>query len=140
GQCASAAAARPARPTSAKQAIVVVGSYIAYALADAFRHDGLAVTWLIRGPRFLRRALDEDGGALVDDIARSAGVDIHYAAEISTVHSRDSQVCGVTTSKGEHIQCDMLGVGLGVQMNVEFLKHTPITVRSGILTNEYLET
>lgn len=134
------AAAIRERMETAKHAVVVGGSYIAYELAEAFRHHGLAVTWLIRGPRFLRRVLDEDGGALVDDIAGAAGVEIHYGGEVGEVHTRDGQVCGVTTSKGEHIGCDVIGVGLGVKMNVDFLKDTPITVRSGIVTNEYLET
>jgi NAD(P)H-nitrite reductase large subunit len=134
------AAAIRERINTARHAVVVGGSYIAYELAEAFRHHGLVVTWLIRGPRFLRRVLDEDGGALVDDIARAAGVDIHYGGEVAEVHSKDGQVCGVTTTTGEHIQCDMIGVGLGVKMNVDFLKTTPITVRNGIVTNEYLET
>jgi len=124
----------------AKTTVVVGGSYIAYELAEAFRHHGLGVIWLIRGPRFLRRVLDEDGGALVDDIARSAGVDVRYGGEVKEVHSRDGVVCGVTTTSGEHIQCEMIGVGLGVKMNVDFLKDTSVTVRSGIVTNEYLET
>ena len=128
------------RMNTAKHTVVVGGSYIAYELAEAYRHHGLAVTWLIRGPRFLRRVLDEDGGALVDDIARAAGVDIHYGAEVAEVHSKDGQVCSVTTSRGEHIPCDMLGVGLGVKMNVDFIKGTPITVRNGVVTNEFLET
>jgi NAD(P)H-nitrite reductase large subunit len=134
------AAAIRERISTATHAVVVGGSYIAYELAEAFRHHNLVVTWLIRGPRFLRRVLDEDGGALVDDIARAAGVDIHYGGEVAEVHSKDGQVCGVTTTTGEHIQCDMLGVGLGVKMNVDFLKDTPITVRGGVVTNEYLET
>jgi NAD(P)H-nitrite reductase large subunit len=124
----------------AKTTVVVGGSYIAYELAEAFRHHGLGVVWLIRGPRFLRRVLDEDGGALVDDIARSAGVDVRYHVEVKEVHSRDGVVCGVTTTNGEHIQCDMIGVGLGTKMNVDFLKTTSVTVRGGIVTNEYLET
>jgi len=102
------------------------GSYIAYELAEAFRHHGLGVTWLIRGPRFLRRVLDENGGALVDDIARAAGVDIHYGGEVQEVHSRDGQVCGVTTTTGEYLGCDILGVGLGVKMNMDFLSGTPV--------------
>jgi NAD(P)H-nitrite reductase large subunit len=118
----------------------VGGSYIAYELAEAYRHHGMETIWLIRGPRFLRRVLDEDGGALVDDIGRAAGVDIRYGGEVQEVHSRDGQVCGVTTTQGEHISCDMIGVGLGVKMNVDFLKDTPITVKNGIVTNEYLET
>ena len=134
------AAAIRERINTARHAVVVGGSYIAYELAEAFRHHGLVVTWLIRGPRFLRRVLDEDGGALVDDIARAAGVDIHYGGEVAEVHSKDGQVCGVTTTTGEHMQCDMIGVGLGVKMNVDFLQGTPITVHSGVVTNEYLET
>jgi NAD(P)H-nitrite reductase large subunit len=128
------------RINTARHAVVVGGSYIAYELAEAYRHHGLAVTWLIRGPRFLRRVLDEDGGALVDDIARSAGVDIRYGAEVAQVHSKDGQVCGVNTTTGEYLQCDTIGVGLGVKMNVDFLKGTPITVRGGVVTNEFLET
>ena len=128
------------RMDTAKHAVVVGGSYIAYELAEAFRHHGLAVTWLIRGPRFLRRVLDENGGALVDDIGRLAGVDIQYGGEVAEVHCRDGQVCGVTDTKGNHIACDVIGVGLGVKMNVDFLKDTPITVRNGVVTNEYLET
>jgi NAD(P)H-nitrite reductase large subunit len=134
------AAAIRERMNTAKHAVVVGGSYIAYELAEAFRHHGLTVTWLIRGPRFLRRVLDEDGGALVDDIAHTAGVDVQYGGEVAEVHSRDGQVCGVTTTKGDYLQCDIIGVGLGVKMNVDFLKATPITVRGGIVTNEYLET
>src|SRR5207248_1736693 len=128
------------RINTSKHAVVVGGSYIAYELAEAFRHHGVGVTWLIRGPRFLRRVLDEDGGALVDDIARAAGVEIRYGGEVAEVHVRDGQVCGVTTTKGEQLQCDTIGVGLGVKMNVEFLQSTPITVRSGIVTTEFLET
>jgi NAD(P)H-nitrite reductase large subunit len=128
------------RINTAKHAVVVGGSYIAYELAEAYRHHGLEVTWLIRGPRFLRRVLDEDGGALVDDIARTAGVDIQYGHEVKEVLGRDGQVCGVVTTNDQHISCDMVGVGLGVKMNVDFLKNTPIGVRSGVVTNEYLET
>src|SRR5438067_5350038 len=97
------------RINTSKHAVVVGGSYIAYELAEAFRHHGVGVTWLIRGPRFLRRVLDEDGGALVDDIARAAGVEIRYGGEVAEVQSKDGQVCGVTTTKGEQIQCDMIG-------------------------------
>jgi NAD(P)H-nitrite reductase large subunit len=124
----------------AKHAVVVGGSYIAYELAEAYRHHGLQVTWLIRGPRFLRRVLDEDGGALVHDIATSAGVEMRYGVEVKEVHSRDGLVSGVTTTDGDYVEADMIGVGLGVTMNVDFLKGTPISLDHGVVTNEYLET
>src|SRR5579859_8176489 len=133
------AAAIRERMNTARHAVVVGGSYIAYELAEGFRHHGLEVTWLIRGPRFLRRVLDEDGGALVDDIGRAAGVNIVYGSEVKEVHSRDGQVCGLTTTAGQHIQCDMIGVGLGVKMNMDFVAGTPVETHNGILTTEYLE-
>ncbi|MBI2756810.1 MAG: NAD(P)/FAD-dependent oxidoreductase [Chloroflexi bacterium] len=128
------------RMETSKHATVVGGSYIAYELAEAFRHHNLEVTWLIRGPRFLRRVLDEAGGRLVDQIARDAGVDIRYGHEVKEVHARDGQVVGVTTTADQHIDTDLVGVGLGVKMNTEFLADTGITVRGGIVTNEFLET
>src|SRR5438552_576972 len=55
-----------ARILRSRSAVVIGGSYIAYELAEAFNERGLAVTWIMRGPRFLHRVLDEDGGQLVD--------------------------------------------------------------------------
>src|SRR5262249_44959092 len=86
---------------TSKRSVVVGGSYIAYELAEAFRHHGLEVLWLIRGPRFLRRVLDEDGGELVNDIGTSAGVEMRYHVEVTEVRSRDGVVTGVTTTDGD---------------------------------------
>ena len=65
---------------TSKRAAVTGGSYIAYELAEGFREQGLEVFWLHRGPHFLRRVLDPEGGALVDDIARDHGVHMLYGS------------------------------------------------------------
>jgi 3-phenylpropionate/trans-cinnamate dioxygenase ferredoxin reductase subunit len=65
-----------------KRAAVTGGSYIAYELAEGFREQGLETYWLHRGPHFLRRVLDPEGGALVDDIAREHGVTMIYGSVI----------------------------------------------------------
>ena len=46
----------------AKTAVALGGSFIGYELADAFAERGLDTTWIMRGPRFLWRVLDEIGG------------------------------------------------------------------------------
>jgi NAD(P)H-nitrite reductase large subunit len=124
----------------AKQAVTLGGSFIAYELTEAFRHRGVATTWLIRGPRFLHRIIDEGGGALIDRLARDVGVDTHYGAQAAEVHSADGAVTGVTTQTGDRFACDLLGVGVGLTLRTEFLQGTPVEVRSGVVTNEYLET
>jgi NAD(P)H-nitrite reductase large subunit len=123
-----------------KRAAVVGGSYIAYELAEAFRHQGLETYWLIRGPRFLRRILDEQGGELVTEIAEHHGVHLLYNETVGEVVRDNGAIKGVVTGSGESIEVDMLGAGLGMTMNLELLEGTPVETKEGILTNEYLET
>ena len=72
-------ARRSRRPRSA---VAVGGSFIAYELAEAFVSRGVETHWLIRGPRFLRRMLDEIAGELLDEAARADGVHMHFNEEV----------------------------------------------------------
>ena len=67
---------------TAKSAVAVGGSFIAYELAEAFSARGVETHWLVRGPRFLRRMLDEIAGEMVDDAAREDDVHVHYEDEV----------------------------------------------------------
>lgn len=128
------------RMREARTAVAVGGSYIAYELAAGFSQNNLKTTWLIRGPYFLRRVLDPEGGALVDDIARHDGVEMVYEEEAATVESSNGWVSAVVTNKGRRIEAEMVGSGVGLKMNLELLAGTPVQTSSGVLTNEYLET
>lgn len=121
-------------------AAVVGGSYIAYELAEAFRHNGLQTTWIMRGPYFLRRVLDPTGGELVDQIAREHGVEMVYGEELATIERANGTIGAVVTNTNRRVEVGMLGAGLGMKMNVELLQGTPVELHDGILTNEYLET
>ncbi len=125
---------------TSKRAAVTGGSYIAYELAEGFREQGLEVYWLHRGPYFLRRVLDPEGGALVDDIAREHGVTMLYGSTITECVRDNGKVSAIVESNGKRIDVDMLGAGLGVKLNVELVKDLPgVEIRDGIVTNEYLE-
>ena len=129
-----------ARAEKSKAAVVVGGSFIAYELAEGFRHRSLDVHWLIRGPRFLHRITDEEGGALVDLLARQVGVQTHYGETVAEVQSAEGEISGVTTQSGARYDCQMAGAGLGLTLRTEFLTNTPVIVNVGVVTNEYLET
>ncbi len=129
-----------ARIEESKHAVVVGGSFIAYELAEGFRARGLDTTWLIRGPRFLRRILDEEGGALVDRIARDHGVNVVYGAEVAELHGDAGAVSGVTATTGQYVQADLVGVGLGLTLNVEIAQAAGLGVSYGIRTDEFLRT
>lgn len=124
----------------ARRAVTVGGSYIAYELTEGFRRRGLEIAWLIRGERFLRRVLDEAGGELVDRIARSHGVQVIYGEEVAEVKTRDGVVTGVVTTSGRYLDCDLVGAGLGLVLNTDFLAGSPVKLGKGVVVNEYLET
>jgi len=120
-------------------AAVVGGSFIAYELAEGFRHNNLQTYWIQRGPHFLRRVLDDDGGQLVDVLAREAGVEMIYNQEVERVGAQNGHIALKTTG-GRDISVDMLGYGMGLHMYEEWLEGSGITYSNGIEVDEYLET
>jgi NAD(P)H-nitrite reductase large subunit len=129
-----------ARICMARSAVVAGGSYIAYELAEAFRARGLETTWVIRGPRFLRRILDGEGGRIVDALAADQRVRVLHGEEIAAVHGKDGAVTGVTTSGGQALEADIVGLGLGLTLNTEFLKGTGVRIEGGVVTDDRLCT
>ena len=125
---------------SAKVAVSVGGSFIAYELAEAFVSRGVETHWLIRGPRFLRRMLDDVGGALLDEAAREDGCNIHYHEEVREMKRSNGRVTSVVTTGGKEIAADCIGVGLGITINTDVVAGTPVQIGTGIKCDDRLET
>ncbi|BDE05687.1 pyridine nucleotide-disulfide oxidoreductase [Vulcanimicrobium alpinum] len=125
---------------TAKVGVSVGGSFIAYELAEAFVSRGVETHWLIRGPRFLRRMLDEAAGELLHDAARTDGVHLHFGEEVREMVRSNGAVSKVVTTSGTTIDTDLVGIGLGLTINLELCEGTEIRTRTGIVTDEHLET
>ncbi len=123
-----------------RTALAYGGSFISYELCDGFAVRKLNTTWLMRGPFWLRNSLDPEGGEVVDNIAKKFGVEVIHGDEIEEVVPQNGVPSYVKTKRGRQIQTDMIGVGLGITLNTQYLKQTPIEMRSGVVVNEYLET
>ena len=128
------------RMLESRHAVAYGGSFISYELCDGFAMRKLNTTWIMRGPYWLRSALDPEGGEGVDNIAKKFGVNVIHGDEIESVVSEGGVPTYVKTKKGRDIQADVIGVGLGITLNTSLLKDTPVEVRGGIVVNEYLET
>jgi len=128
------------RTKTSKTAVASGGSFIGYEMAEGFNVRGLHTTWLIRGPHWLRQTLDEEGGRLIDDIARKHDVEVIHGEEIREVIPSNGVPTYIVTSTGRHIQADMIGIGLGLTLNTQVLAGTGVECRTGIIVNEYLET
>ena len=128
-----------ARIAEAKTAVVLGGSFIGYELTEAFAHRGLETHWLMRGPWFLRKALDAQGGEVVRLLATDKGVHMHIEEAIDRLEPRNG-VSHVVGTAGFTADADLVGIGLGLTMNIEIFRDTALQTNVGVLTNEYLET
>jgi NAD(P)H-nitrite reductase large subunit len=129
-----------ARMLESRTALAFGGSFISYELCDGFAMRKLDTTWLMRGPYWLRSALDPEGGEVIDNIAKKFGVEVIHGDEIESVVPNNGVPGYVKTKKGRIIQADVIGVGLGITLNTSILAKTPVEVRQGAVVNEYLET
>jgi 3-phenylpropionate/trans-cinnamate dioxygenase ferredoxin reductase subunit len=125
---------------TAKSAVAVGGSFIAYELAEAFASRGVETHWLVRGSRFLRRMLDEIAGEMIDDAARADHVHVHYEEELASLVRSNGSVTKIVTKSGKEIATDCVGVGLGLTMNTELAAGNGIEVKTGIVCDDRLET
>jgi len=123
-----------------KTAVVTGGSFISYELAEGFCERCLRVIWCIRGPHFLRRIIHPDGGRLVHRIARRHGVEMVYGQEIAEVKRDNGVARGVVLTDGSEYPSDLIGVGLGLEINTAVLEGTGVQTRRGIVVNERMET
>jgi len=127
-----------ARLPEAKVAVVMGGSFIGYELTEAFAFRKVETHWIQRGPWFLRRSLDEPGGKIVTLLAQDAGVQLHYEETIERLEQHNGQL-KVFGSNGFSAVADLVGVGLGLTMNIDIFKGA-LATKVGVLTNEFLET
>jgi 3-phenylpropionate/trans-cinnamate dioxygenase ferredoxin reductase subunit len=125
---------------TARSAVAVGGSFIAYELAEAFVSRGVETHWLVRGPRFLRRMLDEISGLYVDEAARADGCHVYYNEEVAEFKRSNGAITAVVTKSGLELAADAVGIGLGLTINTEIVAGTGIETKVGIVCDDRLET
>jgi NAD(P)H-nitrite reductase large subunit len=128
------------RMHESRTALAYGGSFISYELCDGFAVRKLDTVWLMRGPYWLRNSLDHEGGEVVDNIAKKFGVEVIHGDEIESIVPSNGVPSYVKTKRGREIQADMLGIGLGITLNTQFLEGSPVEVHGGIVVDEYLQT
>jgi 3-phenylpropionate/trans-cinnamate dioxygenase ferredoxin reductase subunit len=120
--------------------LVMGGSFIAYELAEGIVHRGRSeVTWIQRGPWFLRYVLDAEGGGLCRQMGEAVGVRFLCQDEVKRF-SRANGHFQAETVCGERVDFDILTYGVGLDYYVEPAQGTGIEIRKGIVTDSRLRT
>ena len=127
------------RADQSEHVLVMGGSFISYELAEGIIHRGKNVTWIMRGPWFLRYVLDEEGGRLCRQMGEALGVRFICDDEVD----RFSRVNGrylAETGNGHRVEFDTLTYGVGLDYYTEPLQGTGAELRKGIVTDARLRT
>ena len=129
-----------AKADGAEHVLVMGGSFIGYELAEGVSFRKTAkVTWIMRGPWFLRYVLDEEGGRLCRELGEAQGVEFITTDEVQKFSRTNGHFLAETVS-GKRVEFDVLTYGVGLDYYTEPTRQTVIELNKGIVTDAKLRT
>ena len=125
---------------ASEHVLVMGGSFIAYELAEgvSFRHKS-RLTWIQRGPWFLRYVLDEEGGQLCRQLGEAQGVEFITSDEVQKFSRMNGRYIAETVN-GRRVDFDLLTYGVGLDYYTEPTRGTGIELNKGVVTDAKLRT
>lgn len=125
-----------------KHAVIVGGGLIGVEMAEMLLSRNIGVTFLVREGRFWGGVMPKEEGELIN---RHMTIDHHVNLRLETelkeiVPDEKGRVKYIVTNHDEKIDCQFLGLTIGVQANIDFLKDSGIELNRGIVVNRHLET
>ncbi|HEY0756873.1 MAG TPA: FAD-dependent oxidoreductase [Ktedonobacteraceae bacterium] len=121
--------------------VVVCGSgTLALESAETLAQRGYAVTHLLRGQLLWSEVLDAVASDMVLQEERRAGIKVHTGEEITQVMGQDGEVCGVYTSRGRQLPCELLLIAVGIEPMIEFLRGSGVTCGRGVKVDSCMRT
>ncbi len=125
---------------TAERVLVMGGSFIGYELAEgvSFRKKA-KLTWIMRGPWFLRYVLDAEGGQLCRQLGEAQGVEFVVSDEVQKFSRSNGRFLAETVN-GHKVDFDLLTYGVGLDYYTEPVRDTGIELNKGIVTDSKLRT
>ncbi len=123
-----------------ERVLVMGGSFIGYELAEgvSFRKKS-KLTWIMRGPWFLRYVLDEEGGRLCRQLGEAQDVQFLVSDEVERFGRTNGRFTARTVN-GHTVDFDLLTYGVGLDYYTEPTRDTGIELNKGIVTDSKLRT
>jgi NAD(P)H-nitrite reductase large subunit len=125
---------------AAERVLVMGGSFIGYELAEgvSFRKKA-KLTWIMRGPWFLRYVLDEEGGQLCRQLGEAQEVEFITSDEVQKFSRNNGRFVAETVA-GHRVDFDVLTYGVGLDYYTEPVRASGIELNKGIVTDAKLQT
>ena len=125
----------------ARNAVIVGGGLIGIELAEMLHSRGIHVTFLVREKSYWSRILPMEESRMINDVILEQGVDLRLETELEEiVDDGSARVKGVITSRGEFVECQVVGLTAGVSPNVSLAKTSGVGTGRGILVDRHFRT
>jgi 3-phenylpropionate/trans-cinnamate dioxygenase ferredoxin reductase subunit len=128
------------RIASRRHVVVIGAGFIGLEFAATARAKGLEVDVIELGARVMARAVTAEISEYFQDRHTAAGIRIHLGVQATSIESDGTSVSGVSLSDGQHLEADLVVMGVGVLPNVELAAAAGLPVAAGITVNEHLLT
>jgi NAD(P)H-nitrite reductase large subunit len=124
----------------ARSAVVVGGGITALELVEGFKARRVKTHYFLRGDRYWSNVLDESESRIVERRLADEGVRIHYQTELAEILGKRGRVIGALTQDDRQIQCDIVGIAIGVRPRMSLAVEAGIKTERGILVDQNLRT
>lgn len=124
-----------------KKAVIVGGGLIGVELAEMLHSKKIEVTFLIREKHFWGSVLPQQEAELIERHLKQHHINLKFETQVSEIIADENgNVTHISTNLGETIDCQFVGVTIGVSPNILFLANSAIKTDKGILVNQFFET
>lgn len=123
------------------RAVIVGGGLIGIEMAEMLRSRNIPVTFLVREESFWDNILPYVESQMINRHIKEHHIDLRLATELKEIISDENgRVKAVITGTGETIQCEFVGLTVGVSPNIGLLKGSGIETKRGVLVDPFLKT
>jgi len=122
-------------------AVVIGGGLIGIEMAEMLLSRNIKVHFLVREKCFWNGVLpNEDARFIMKHFEKHHGLIMHYNEELDEIITVNNKATGIKTKSGDTIDCQFVGLAVGVSPNIDFIKSSGLETNKGVLVNRYLET
>ena len=125
----------------AENAVIIGAGLLGIDLAAICGAQSVTAHYLMRGERWWRYALSEEGAAIIHDAMRDLDVKPVFNSGADYFElDEDENVVATVDANGDRYESEFVGVAIGLDFNTEFLGSTDIETDDGIVVDEHMRT
>ena len=126
---------------SADTGVVVGAGLLGIDLAAISGAQEIDAYYLMRGECWWRYALSKEGGEIIHDALRERNVTPVFDSGVDRFETdSDGHVTAAVDPNGDTYDADFVGVAIGLDFNIEYLRNAGLEVDDGIVVDEYMRT